>query len=200
MKYVVGLRSEIETDVENKYTTYQKVYRWGGQEFPALRDLVGKLVVLRNGERAFCTNSANRLVLFINGVRQPYVYGRKLTANLLTKNGNVMSGARYKNMVETDKYDIISVLDVDGNLFWERKAPIPKEKPISISVSEVERLLEKVYGKKVNIILSNLSNRHVDTVKKLLEAEPEKPAETIEMVLLKKKTEKFSEELKAMAM
>lgn len=200
MKYVVGLRSEIENDINSKYTTYQKVYKWGGQEFPALRDLVGKLVILRNGERAFCMNSGNRLALFIDNVRQPYVYGRKLTANLLTKNGNVMSGARYKHMVETTSYDIMSVLDVDGNLFWERKPPIPKEKPISISVSEVERLLEKVYGKKVNIILSNLSNRHVDTVKKLLEAEPEKPAETIEMVLLKKKTEKFSEELKAMAM
>lgn len=198
MKYVVGLRSEIETDVESKYTTYPKVYRWGGQEFPALRDLVGKLVVLRNGERAFCTNSANRLVLFINGVRQPYVYGRKLTANLLTKNGNVMSGARYKNMVETDKYDIISVLDVDGNLFWERKPPVPKEKPVSISIYEAARLLEKVYGKKVDV--SGNLNRRVDTVEKLLKAEPEKPAETIEMVLLKKKTEKFSEELKAMAM
>lgn len=198
MKYVVGLRSEIETDVEGKYTTYPKVYRWGGQEFPALRDLVGKFVVLRNGERAFCTNSGNRLALFIDGVRQPYVYGRKLTANLLTKNGNVMSGARYKHMVETDKYDIISVLDGDGNLFWERKAPVPKEKPVSISIYEAARLLEKVYGKKVDV--SGNLNRRVDTVEKLLKAEPEKPAETIEMVLLKKKTEKFSEELKTMAM
>lgn len=186
-----NMRTEIETVNTSKYTTYTKVYKYNGQEFPALRDLIGKFVILRNGNRAFCVNCGNKLALFINGVRQPYIYGRRLTASRMSKKGTPLTCGIYAR--ESKTMDIISVIDGDGLLFWERVEQV-KEKPVLLSEVEAIKLLSKIYGKKIN--LNGTLNRDINELENIM---TEKSAEEVKIEILKTETKKYADELKAMA-
>ena len=139
-----GIRAEIETTITGKYTGYTSIYKFRGQDFPALRDLLGKVAVLRNGNKAFVVQSQNAIALFCGQERINAVYGKRLTAMCLNQKGNI-SGKQNTDL------DIMSVSDADGNLFWERKDPVPKTEAYKLTEKEATRLLKQIYGMEIEI-------------------------------------------------
>jgi len=139
-----GIRTEIETVNNSTYTGYNRVYKRNGQEFPALRDLLGKMVTLRNGNKGYAIQSKNGIAIFVGQERINMVYGRRLTAYPINGKGNVSE-------FHKEEFDILSVHDADGNLFWERKDPVPKTEAYKLTEREATRLLKQIYGMEIEI-------------------------------------------------
>lgn len=161
-----GIRTEIETVNNSAYTGYNHVYKRNGQEFPALRDLLGKVVTLRNGNSGFVVQSMNTIAVFCGKERINVGYGRRLTAFPLNGKGN------FFGKYDTD-LDIMKVSDADGNLFWERKDPVKKPEPFKLSDKEAVRLLKQLYGMEIEITHSEswVRGRHAKTIKADIERE-----------------------------
>ena len=161
-KYIMN---EIVTTNNSRYTGYTRVYRRNGQEFPALVDLLGKIVTTANGTKAVVAQKRNGIVLYANGNAIPCAYGRRLTAYKYAKNGNILS-------VKAPEYDIVTVTNADGDLFWQRAEA---KKPITITQGELKNLLRSLYGKEITITAGKKGhkNRKLDELTALLEEKPE---------------------------
>lgn len=160
------MRTEIETTNNGKYTGYNYVYKYNGQEFPALRDLLGKMVTLRNGNQGFVVQSKNAIAIFCGQERLNVCYGKRLTAYPINGNGNV-------EMLAKPDFDILKVSDADGNIFWERKDPVKKPEPFKLSDKEAVRLLKQLYGMEIEITHSEswVRGRYAKTIKADIERE-----------------------------
>lgn len=162
-----GIRTEIEPVVSGKYTGYTNVFRCNGQDFPALRDLLGKLVTLRNGDSGHVLQTRDGICVFVKGCRLNVAYGKKLTAYPVNGKGNLVTCHPEK------KYDILSVKDADGNLFWERKAPKQKPEPFKMTEKEAIRLLKELYNIDIEITGKGKYGRHAARLSDELEKERE---------------------------
>lgn len=161
-----NIRTEIVTVNTSKYTGYTRVYKRNGQEFPALVDLLGKIVTTANGTTAVVAQKRNGIVLYANGNAIPCAYGRRLTAYKVTKKGTLG--------LKNPEFDIVTVTNADGDLFWQR-VDVKKEKPLTITQGELKNLIRSLYGKEVKITEGKRGhrNRKLEELTALLEEKPE---------------------------
>lgn len=178
----MAVMNKIDTSINSKYGTYEKVFRYNGQEFPVLRNLLGKIVVLRNGDEAIAVQAGNIIVLYIDGKKVSCTFGRRLSAYSVACESYILN--TWEPTFRMPQYDIMLVKDAFGNVYWERAEHKAKEKPVEVSECEVNRLLSELgYNKKVKVVSGKGRGRKGTTIATLLKSEKSKEAAASETKL-----------------